>query len=62
MGLRHKRHGYTIMTVELVWAYYVPVTDRVEAYASNEPKVFYPGRRVPLAKTEPSIMDGQSTE
>ena len=50
------------MTVELVWAYYVPITDRVEAYASNEPKAFYPGRRVHLAKTEPSIMDGQSTE
>ena len=50
------------MTVELVRAYYVPITDRVEAYASNDPKAFYPGRRVCLAKTEPSRMDGQSTE
>ena len=50
------------MTVELVWAYYVPVTDRVGAYASNEPKAFPSGRRVHLAKTEPSIMDGQSAE
>ena len=62
MVLRRKRHCYTIMTVELVWAYYVPITDRVEAYASNEPKVFHPGRRVHLAKTEPSRMDGQSAE
>ena len=50
------------MTVELVWAYYVPMADRVEAYASNEPRAFYPGRRVRLVKTEPSRMDGQSTE
>ena len=42
------------MTVELVRAYYVPVTDRVEAYASDEPTAFYPGRRVRLAKTKPS--------
>ena len=46
----------------LVRIYYVPVTDRVEAYASNEPKAFYPGRRVSLAKTESSIMDWQSAE
>ena len=51
-----------IMTVGLVRIYYVPVTDRVEAYASNEPKAFHPGRRVHLAKTEPSRMDGQSAE
>ena len=50
------------MTVGLVRAYYVPITDRVEAYASNEPKAFYLGRKVRLAKTEPSIMDGQSAE
>ena len=50
------------MTVGLVRIYYVPITDRVEAYASNQPKAFYPGRRVHLAKTEPSIMDGQSSE
>ena len=51
-----------IMTVELVRAYYVPITDRVEAYASNELKAFYLGRKVHLARTEPSRMDGQSTE
>ena len=41
------------MKVELVRAD-VPVTDRVKAYAFNEQKAFYPGRRVCLAKTEPS--------
>ena len=50
------------MTVELVWAYYVPITDRVEAYASNELKAYYLGRRVHLAKTESSRIDGQSAE
>ena len=50
------------MTMGLVWIYYVPITDRVEAYASNEPKVFYPGRKVHLSRTEPSIMDGQSAK
>ena len=50
------------MTVELVREYYVPMADRVEVHASNEPKAFYPGRRVCLVKTEPSRMDGQSTE
>ena len=50
------------MTVELVRAYYVPVADRVEAHASNEPKAFYPGRSVHLVKTEPSRKDGQITK
>ena len=50
------------MTVELVWAYYVPITDRVEAYASNELKAFYLDRKVRLVRTEPSRVDGQSTE
>ena len=51
-----------IMTMELVWTYYVPVTDRVEAYASNEPKAFYLGRNVHLVRTVPFRVDGQSTE
>ena len=51
-----------IMTVRLVWIYYVPITDRVEAYASNEPKAFYLGRKVYLTRTEPSRMYGKSTE
>ena len=48
------------MTVGLVLEYYVPITDRVEAYASNEPKAFYPGIRVRLVMTESSRIDGQS--
>ena len=51
-----------IMTVELVQAHYVPITDRIEAYASNEPKAFYLDRKVPLVRTEPFRVDGQSTE
>ena len=50
------------MTLGLVQAYYVPVTDRVEAYASNEPKAFYLGRKVHLVRTEPFRVDRQSTE
>ena len=51
-----------IMTVELVRAFYVPVTDRVDAYASNELRAYYPGRRVRLVKTKSSRIDGQSAE
>ena len=48
LGLEAQMTWLYYVKVELVRAY-VPVTDRVKAYA-----FCYPGRRVCLAKTEPS--------